>query len=118
MSLDLKNISSEEMYNLIGKLIEEIKLRKYSFETGKSYIAAIKSFLKSKKTARDFLLAHSNKSISTIRGIYFALKFFYENVLKERLNEEIPLAKNSIKLPEVLSREDTQKMFNATKNIR
>jgi len=28
--------SPEEKYELIGKLIEEIKLRKYSYQTGKS----------------------------------------------------------------------------------
>jgi hypothetical protein len=39
--------SSEERYKLIGKLIEEIKLRSYSFQTGKSYISIVKEFLSS-----------------------------------------------------------------------
>ena len=44
----------EERYKLIGKLIEEIKLRRYSFQTGKSYISIVKEFLASGKTPRDF----------------------------------------------------------------
>jgi len=48
--------SPEEKYGLIGKLIEEIKLRKYSDQTEKSYIFIIKDFLASGKTLREFLL--------------------------------------------------------------
>lgn len=36
--------SPEEKYKLIGKLIEEVKLRKYSFQTGKSYIYIVRDF--------------------------------------------------------------------------
>lgn len=35
MKLDVKNLSPQERYRLIGKLVEEIKLRKYSYQTGK-----------------------------------------------------------------------------------
>ena len=63
---DLGN-SSQENHNLIGKLIEEIKLRKYSYETGKSYISIAKEFLKYGKTPREFLLSYSGKSSSSIR---------------------------------------------------
>ena len=75
--------SQEERYKLIGKLIEEIKLRRYSFQTGKSYISIIKEFLASEKTPRDFLLSYTTKSKSTMRSAYFALKFFHESVLNE-----------------------------------
>jgi len=60
--------SPEEKYELIGKLIEEIKLRKYSYQTGKSYIFIIKDFLASGKTPREFLLSYTNKSKSTMRS--------------------------------------------------
>jgi len=30
-------LSPEERYRLVGRLTEEIKLRKYSFQTGKAY---------------------------------------------------------------------------------
>ena len=116
MGITPANLSSQQKYELIGKLIEEIKLRKYSYQTGKAYIYSVKEFLKSGKPARDFLLEHTNKSNSTMRGTYFALKFFYENVLNEKFNEKIPLAKSSLKLPVVLSREEISKMLDAIKN--
>jgi|SRR3989344_2190627 len=118
MNLDLSGLSSDGKHELIGKLIEEIKLRKYSFETGKNYVNTTKIFLDSKKDARNFLLSYSTKSKSTMRNLYFALKFFYENVLNERFNEKIPLAKKSIKLPEILSKEEIQKLFEFVKNYK
>ncbi len=118
MDPETKKLSPQESYNLIGKLIEEIKLRKYSFQTGKSYISAVKEFLKSGKPPREFLLSYSDKSRSTIRGVYFALKFFYENVLNEKFDERIPLAKKDLKLPVVLSREETNKMIESTNNLK
>ena len=53
-----------------------------------------------------------------MRQAYFALKFFYENVLNEKFDEEPPLAKKSLKLPLVLSREKISKMIEATTNIK
>jgi len=61
-------ISPDERYRLIGKLIEEIKLRRYSYQTGKSYISIVKDFLASGKTPREFLLSYTNKSKSTMRS--------------------------------------------------
>lgn len=118
MDLDIKKLSPQERYRLVGKLIEEIKLRKYSHQTGKAYISVIKEFLKSGKTPREFLLSHSSKSRSTMRNVYFALKFFYENILNERFYERLPLAKKSMRLPVVLSREEIKQMIGATPNIK
>ena len=56
MSLDIKKFMPQERYRLIGTLMEEIKLRKYSYLTGKSYIVVVKRFLKSGKIPREFLL--------------------------------------------------------------
>ncbi|MEM2916625.1 MAG: hypothetical protein QXT19_04685 [Candidatus Woesearchaeota archaeon] len=81
MADDSKISSPEERYRLIGKLIEEVKLRRYSYQTGKSYISIVKDFLSSGKTLREFLLSYTTKSKSTMRSAYFALKFFHENVL-------------------------------------
>ena len=76
MDLDIKKLTSQERYRLIGELIEEIKLRKYSYQTGKTYISVVKRFLKSGRNPREFLFFYSNKSRSTMRIVYFALKFF------------------------------------------
>ena len=75
-------------------------------------------FLKSGKTPREFLLFHSNKSRSTMRSVYFALKFFYENVLHEKFDEKLPLTKSKQKLPVVLNRTEIREMFEVTTNIK
>jgi len=118
MSNDNKIYSPEERYRLIGKLIEEIKLRRYSYQTGKSYISIVKDFLSSGKTPRDFLLSYSTKSKSTMMSAYFALKFFQENVLNTKFEEKLPLARKSLKLPLVLSKEEINKMIESTNNIK
>ena len=84
------SLSSAKKYEIIGRFLEEIKLRKYSYRTGRSYLLTVKKILNSGKTPREFLLSYSDKSRSTMRSVYFALKFFYENVLNEKF-EERPL---------------------------
>jgi site-specific recombinase XerD len=118
MANESKGYSSEERYRLIGKLIEEIKLRRYSDQTGKSYIYIVKDFLASGKTPREFLLSYTTKSKSTMRSAYFALKFFYENVLNIMFEEKLPLAKKSLKLPLVLSKEEVNKIIESTNNMK
>jgi integrase len=118
MTEDSRSYSSEEKYRLIGGLIEEIKLRRYSFQTGKSYISTVNEFLSSGKTPREFLLSYTTKSKSTMRSAYFALKFFHENVLNAKFEEKLPLAKKSLKLPLVLSKEEVIRMFDSTNNLK
>ncbi len=113
-----KGYSQEERYGLIGKLIEEVKLRRYSYHTGKSYISVVKDFLASGKTPREFLLSYTTKSKSTMRSVYFALKFFYENVFNTKFEEKLPLARKSLKLPLILSKEEINKMIESTKNLK
>ena len=45
----------------------------------------------------------SYQSRSAVRGAYFALKSFYENVLNEKFDVKPPLARKSLRLPLVLS---------------
>ncbi|MFC1691783.1 tyrosine-type recombinase/integrase [Nanoarchaeota archaeon] len=100
------------------RLIEELKLRRYSSQTAKAYLSIVSNFLKSGKEPREFLLMQSNKSRSTMRSTYFALKFYYLNVLNEKFDEKIPLAKNSAKLPVVLSKKEINAMIKKTKNLK
>lgn len=53
-----------------------------------------------------------------MRSAYFALKFFHENVLNTGLEEKLPLARKSLKLPLVLSKEEINKMIEATNNLK
>ena len=118
MAEDIKNYSPEEQYELTGKLMEEVKLRRYSNQTGKSYTTIIKDFLASGKTPREFLLSYTTKSKSTMRSVYFALKFFYENVLNTKFEQKLPLARKSLKLPLVLSKEEIIKIIESTNNLK
>ena len=93
--------------------MEELRLRKYSNRTIKRYVDVVDKFLMSGKHVREFLLSHSGKSKAIVRGIYFALKFFYENAIGEKFDERIPLAKKSMRLPLVLSKEEVKSMFKA-----
>lgn len=102
----------------LNKLCEEIRLRKYSKQTEKAYVNIIKNFLASGKMPREYLLGYADKSSSAIRSVYFAIKFFYEAVLNQKLDEKIPLAKNGGKLPVVLGREEIQKMLDSTFNLK
>ena len=108
----------EDTLVYLNKLSEEMKLRKYSRQTEKSYLSIIRNFIDSELTPREFLLKYSEKSRSSLRSVYFALKFFHENVLNQKFDENIPLAKNKSKLPVVLNKEEISKMFESTLNLK
>ena len=108
----------EENQEYINKLVEELRLRKYSRQTERSYIYIISRFIESGLNPREFLLKYVEKSRSSIRSVYFALKFFYENVLGQKFDERIPLAKNKSKLPVVLNKDEVNNMLEATVNLK
>lgn len=103
---------------LVENLIKELKLRKYSFQTIKNYKYIVEKFLSSEKSIKNFLLDYVDKSNSGMRGNYFALKFFYENVLNQNFKGKIPIAKNARKLPIVLNKIEINNMINATDNLK
>ena len=108
----------EDSHIYLNKLSEELRLRKYSRQTEKAYLLITRKFIDSGLQPREFLLKYSDKSRSSIRSAYFALKFFYENVLRQKFDEKIPLAKNKSKLPVVLNRNEISKMFETTLNLK
>lgn len=104
---------------LINKLVQEIRIRKYSVQTEKSYVRVITKFLDSDKEPKEFLALFSEKSRASIRNVFFALKFFYENVLNKRFDDEkIPLAKNALKLPVVLNKDEVMRMIKSLDNLK
>jgi len=103
---------------LISRLEDELNLRRYSARTLRKYCQSVSSFLNSKKDAKSFLLGYCNRSKSTMRGVYFALKFFHENVKNEEFGEKMPLAKKSFQIPSVLNKQEIQSMFDATANMK
>ncbi len=118
MKSDSQSLQLEDRNRLINKLVEEMRLRRYSCQTEKSYVYVIKNFLAFDKTPREFLLFHSTRSKSTMRTTYFALKFFYENVLNIKFNEKIPLARKSSKLPLVLNKGEISKIMISISNLK
>ncbi len=118
MPFDPINVTAADRYTLIGKLMEEVKLRKYSYKTGRLYISMVRRWLLSGQSARDFILSYSDASASTMRVANFALKFFYETVLREPFPEDIPLAGKDAKLPTVLSRDEVKAMLSGTENAK
>jgi len=99
-------------------MIDEIRIRKYSYQTGKVYVSVVVRYLHSGMNPREFLLSQTDKSRSTMRVTYFSIKFFHENVLHERFDEAIPLVKKEKRLPVVLSRDEVQRMIDGTVNLR
>jgi len=118
MNFDNKNISIIEQRFMIQKLQQELKLRKYSNQTINLYSSIIERYLRSGATPRDFLLTHSDKSRSTMRAYYFAMKFYSEKVLGKRFDEDLPLVKKDKKLPMVLNKDEIHKMIGVTYNLK
>jgi site-specific recombinase XerD len=116
--VDATNIDIKDNEPYLIKFCEELRLRKYSRQTEKTYLNLIKNFLGSGKQPREYLLGYIDKSRSSIRSVYFAIKFFYENVLGQNFDEKIPLAKNDGKLPVILSKDEVQRMIDSTLNIK
>lgn len=111
------NLSSEQQ-QLLVKLNEEIKLRGYSSQTAKAYLLVVQNYLKLGKAPREYLLLQTDKSKSTVRSTYFALQFFHDKVLHKSFKEDIPLTKNSLKLPVVLSKQEIQNMIEQENNLK
>ena len=63
-------------------LKEQLLLRGYSKETIIAYSRVVGDFLKSGKSARQYILSKADKSRSTLRSTYFALQFYFKEVLK------------------------------------
>jgi site-specific recombinase XerD len=118
MNFDNKNIYGNDQRALMAKLNEEFKLRKYSGKTLRLYTDIIERYLRSRKSPRDFLLSRANKSRSTMRLYYFALKFYFEKVLGRQFECEIPLVKKDNKLPVVLNKKEILRMIEGTYNLK
>jgi integrase/recombinase XerD len=113
-----KQLSSEEMYALVGEYLKEIKARGYSHKTGQTYLFAVNTYLKSGKILRDYLSSVSNKSRSMLKVNYFALKIFFESVLGMEFSARMKPIKKEVSLPIVLNKEEVMKMIDCTSNLK
>jgi len=111
------------------KLEQEMKLRKFSDKTVKSYLYYITDVLKftnkNPKTVkaediRNYLekLANDGRSASTLNVAYNALKFYFEKILRRRFFNYIPRAKKDKKLPEVFDKDEVKKILGTIQNVK
>lgn len=113
----------------ILKLKQEMKLRKFSPKTIKSYLYYITDLLKcsskNPKTVntddiRKYLekLADNNLSASTLNIAHSAFKLYFEKILRRRFFANIPRAKQPKKLPETLTKEEVKLILGTIKNVK
>jgi len=110
----------------LKKLNQNLSLKNYSPQTIKSYLYQINDYLKfveekkegiNEESAKRFILEKLKKnSPSSVRHNIFALKYFFKEILKQKIN--IPNPKREKKLPEILTKEEIKKMINITSNIK
>lgn len=113
----------------IVKLKQEMKLRKFSPKTIKSYLHYITDLLnysnKNPRTVatediRRYLenLADKGCSASTLNIAHSAFKLYFEKILNRRFFANIPRAKQSKKLPETITKEEIHQIFAVIKNVK
>jgi len=108
-----------------------LELKNYSSKTRSCYLASVKSFAlhfhRSPAELADqeireylhYLIQEKKVSQSAVSQAYSALKFFYETTLKRDWNGfRIPRVKMGKKLPVVLSLQEIQAIFSATRNLK
>ncbi len=111
------------------KLKQEMKLRNFSPQTVKSYLYYIKDILKSTGKSpknintddiRVYLekMTDNNLSTSTLNSAYSAFKFYFEKIMHRKFFINIPRAKKSKKLPEVLTRGEIGQIFATILNVK
>lgn len=111
----------------LKKLEDELRLRKYSPKTIKSYVACVTEYLRAKQTdfglvdvdfIKQYLLSVIDKGMSsqTTNQKLQAINFFCFNVLKYHGKIDIRFAKTPSKLPIVLSRDEIQSILSEINN--
>jgi len=109
---------------LLLKLKKELEIRNSSKQTVKGYLYSVEKFLEyssgrdlNESIVKDYVQAKlKDKNPSSVRKDLFAIKFFFENVLKQKIN--IPNPKKNNTLPNILTPGEIRKMIDSTSNIK
>ena len=117
------------MGTLRNKMIDAMKLRRFSPRTQHSYLSAVSSLAKFYNLPPDQLDAHKIQAyllhFTLERGLSWsscnvavsAFRFFYLEVLGwDRINLPIPARKKPTRLPELLSRQQIQRLLACASN--
>lgn len=109
---------------LLDKLEKELNLRNFSKETIRGYIYSVSRFLEyakdkeiSKEILKDYILKNlKDKNPSSVAKDYFAIKFFFKNLLDETVN--FPPIKRNKTIPDILTIEEIKKIIEKTTNFK
>ena len=112
------------MNGLLLKLEQELKIRNYSVKTIKSYLYSVEKFLKfsekkglNSETVKEYVISYlSKQNPSSVNKDKFAIKFFFENILHQRLS--LPTIKKNKTLPDILTVEEMRSLIESTQNIK
>lgn len=122
--------NAEWMRFFLQRTEEELRLRRYSKQTLKSYLFCLREyflFLQDGDLAkadvgmvRKFLLGMeaAGKASQTVNLYLNAIKFFYREVVGYGRGIDLKFAKRSKKLPVVLTRDEILKVIDNIKNIK
>jgi integrase/recombinase XerD len=118
--------------HVLPNLKQQLVLKAYSPSTHKTYINEVSVFLQhigtrnadtltalNIKAYLQYCLEKLQLSENTLHSRLNALKFYYEQVLKnEKLFWEIPRPKKHLQLPKVLSETELKRLFDAASNLK
>jgi len=110
--------------SLLLKLEEELKIRNFSSKTVKSYKYEIEKFLEysknkelNEKVVKEYILKKlKNKNPSSVAHNISIISFFFDKVLKQKIN--IPRPKRNKTIPEILTATEIKRLINSTPNIK
>ena len=112
---------------LMEKIEDELRLRNFSKKTIKSYLGCLRdyfSYIEIVKKEPDidlikkYLLKKQDRELSsqTINLYLQAIKYFYREVCKSKIDIDIKFAKTTSKLPVVLSRQEIERIIGKISN--
>jgi|SRR3989344_1423437 len=108
----------------LDRLKQEIEIRNLSKKTLKSYLSALNQFLNNLKSnelnqqiVKDYIQEKiSKKDPSSISHDIFAIQFFFDKVLNQKIY--LPRPKRNKTIPKILTKEEVKAMISATNNIK
>ena len=116
------------MDTILEKLDTELKLRGFTRATFKAYVAHNKRFLEFIKKRPEqvsqedikkylgYLISERNLRPASVSLAISSLRFYYEELLKKKIFEDIKIPKIEKKLPTVLTKYEIRKLLDAVTN--
>lgn len=109
---------------LLNKLKRELEIRNYSKNSIDSYLSFVEEYLDYSKnkginenSVKDYLQTQTKKiSPSSLSSRISAIKFFFENILQQKIYLKHP--KRNKTIPKILTPDEVKKMIEITENIK